>query len=278
MKTIFIVVGGMADLPDDELDGRTPLQEASVPSLDALAKCGCCGLITNVADDVPLTRENALLSLLAYDHSRGVPPQETLEDFGGGRPFFQHQLRYFVIPKFSGHGVVVTDNDCARGIGMMGLLRPLFTINADELATSDRKCGSLADKAKATVQAIEMFDFVLVYVDDAYVASLKGDVDAKIDALERIDRELIRPVADYVWNAKFQVTLVVTGDVVASWRQRRVVRGEVPAVRYFNDDLPYDTEHFDEESVKEGLLSAPMAGDLMRMLVQFEDTRPDEDI
>ena len=64
MKTIFIIVSGIADIPDLELEGRTPLMLAATPSLDALAKCGCCGSIMTLADDVPLTKTNAILSLL----------------------------------------------------------------------------------------------------------------------------------------------------------------------------------------------------------------------
>ncbi len=270
MKTIFIIVGGIADVADNELGGKTPLQAASVPSLDALAKCGCCGSVQVLPDEVPATSEAAVLSLLGYDFSRGIPPLDVLADFGGGKPFYPDLLRYFIIPKFSGHGVVITDKDTVRGIGMMAMLRPLFTISPEKAATSAHPCGTLADKAHAAVRAIEMFDFVLVYVDAPAVMSMRGDAEGKIDAIEEIDRELIRPVADYVWNAKLQMNLVVAGDVVASWRKRRMQRGEVPAVVYFNDDLPYDTASFDEETVKEGPLNAPLPGDLIRLLVSFE--------
>ncbi|MDE6400570.1 MAG: hypothetical protein K2L68_06900, partial [Muribaculaceae bacterium] len=100
--------------------------------------------------------------------------------------------------------------------------------------------------------------------------SLNVDVEGKMDVLERIDRELITPVADYVWNARLQMNLVVTGDLVTSWRDRATARGEVPAVVYFNDDLPYDMKAFDEKTVAEGPLNAPLPGDLMRLLASFE--------
>ena len=40
--------------------------------------------------------------------------------------------------------------------------------------------------------------------------------------------------------------------------------GEVPAVVYFNDDLPYDTQSFDEASVVDGPLGTPLPGDLIK--------------
>lgn len=276
MKTIFLVIGGLADIPDKTTDGKTPLQLADSPSLDTLAECGCCGLIKSVPDNVAPTTENAILSLLGYDFSRGRTSLTTLEACGRGNPFLQSDMRFFVIPKFSGHGVVISDNAVVRGIGMSAILRPLFTIDASEISSSSHPCGSLSDKAIAAIRAIESFDFVLVYVDDAEIMSLKGDLQGKIDAIGKIDNELVRPIADYVWNAKLQMNLVVTSDHVASWRNRRAIHGDVPAVVYFNDDLPYDTKRFDEEAVKDGPLNAPLPGDLIRKLISFEPYAGDE--
>lgn len=266
----MIIIGGLADIPEPALDDRTPLMIADTPALDALANCGCCGLIPGVDEYTELSQASAILSLLGHDMSRGIPDYKTLSDFGHGRPFDMDDLRFFVIPKFSGHGVTVTDSDLARGIGMMALLRPVFTVDPSALQASTNPCGTLTDKAKAAITASESFDFVVVYVDSPLQASLAGDPDAKADAIERIDKELIAPVADYVWNAKEQMNLVVCSDAIASWRNRDIVRGDIPAVVYFNDDLPYDTKRFDEVSVAEGPLSAPGQGDLMKMLISFE--------
>lgn len=270
MKTIFIILGGVADAADAGLGEETPLMAASTPSLDALAKCGCCGVIRNIPDGFPVTTENAVLSLLGYDFSRGVPSTRTLMTLGAGAPPPQSDVRYFIMPKFSGHGVVVSDNDAVRGIGMMAMLRPLYPLGESVELSEGHPCGSLHDKSLLAIKAIETFDFVLVYVGEADLASRNGDVDGKVDVIERIDRELITPVADYVWNAKLQMNLVVACDHVTSWKTRKCESGDVPAVVYFNDDLPYDTKAFNEVTAAEGPLNAPMPGDLMRLLVSFE--------
>lgn len=270
MKTIFIVIGGMADRPDETLQGETPLMMAATPSLDALAKCGCSGMIQTVPDGIAVTTENAILSLLGYDFSRGVPKRETLHGIGAGVPVNAKDIRYFVVPKFSGYGLIASDDDVVRGLGIMALLRPLFPSGDKAHITESHPCGSLADKAQLATRGIEMFDFVMIYVNEAEIASLSCDLHGKIDALEKIDRELITPVADYVWNAKFQMNLVVTGDHITSWKTGRHERGDVPAVVYFNDDLPYDTEAFDEVSMCDGPLNAPLPGDLIRKLISFE--------
>ena len=275
MKTIMIVVGGLADIPDASQGGQTPLMAASTPSLDALAKCGCAGVIGAMEDWVPATPEYGVLSLLGYDFDRGYVPATTLSKFGAGIEFPADSLRLFVVPKFSGHGVVVADSDSVRGAAMMAMLKPLFPMGDGVELSAQNPCGTLADKAALAIKAIDVFDFVLVYVDGPDKAAMRGDAQGKVDAIEKIDRELITPVADYVWNAKLQMNLVVTGDYVSSWKERRRLVGDVPAVVYFNDDLPYDTKKFDEESLKEGPLNAPIPGDLIRLLVSFEPSLDD---
>ena len=48
MKIAVLLGDGMADVPLDELDGCTPLQVASTPHLDALARDGVLGTASTV--------------------------------------------------------------------------------------------------------------------------------------------------------------------------------------------------------------------------------------
>jgi len=67
MKTIILQGDGIADLPTPELDGRTPLQVASTPSLDFLASQGAFGPLTLPGAGRPLTGDVTHLALLGYD-------------------------------------------------------------------------------------------------------------------------------------------------------------------------------------------------------------------
>lgn len=277
MKTIFIIASGIADIPETETGGETPLMLAETPSLDALARCGCCGSMCAIGDRAPLTRENAILSLLGYDFRRGAPSVGALERFGkipptdpiiwsaSGKDEDMRSPGFFIIPKFSGHGVAITSHPAIRGIARMALLRPL-----DVAGPEGESSSALKMKADAAVKAIEKNEFVLLHVECAASMSRKGDLEGKINAIESIDHDIISTIADYVWNAKEQMNMVVTCEGIVSWKQQRYLRGEVPAVVYFNDDLPYDTKQFDEESVIDGPLNTPLPGDLIRKLVSFE--------
>lgn len=257
----MIIISGMSDLPDAALSDRTPLMAAKVPMLDELARCGCCGTVMTVPEGINPGVSAAVLSLLGYDFSRGVPGEAELAAAGIGVPGTSLS-RFFVVPTFSGHGAVVSENPVVRGIGRMAFLK---SVNVEQLP--DDFAQTLANQAEAALDAIRTNEFVLVFIDQPRLMSLKGDVDGKILALEYIDRYLIATVADYVWGAKEQMNLVVTTDCISSWRLRENVAGDVPAVVYFNDDLPYDTDSFDELSVMDGPLDVPCEGELIRKLI-----------
>ena len=49
MKYVVLLCDGMADYPVDELGGKTPMQAAVKPHMDALAQRGTVGLVKTVA-------------------------------------------------------------------------------------------------------------------------------------------------------------------------------------------------------------------------------------
>ena len=52
-KRVLLVPDGMADLPIDELGGRTPLEVAHTPCMDALARDGVVGLVRTIPAGMP---------------------------------------------------------------------------------------------------------------------------------------------------------------------------------------------------------------------------------
>lgn len=79
MKYAIIIPDGCADEPQDSLAGRTPLQAADVPAMDAVAAEGVVGRANNVPDDLPPGSDVANLSLLGYnpyEHYTGRAPLE----------------------------------------------------------------------------------------------------------------------------------------------------------------------------------------------------------
>ena len=67
MKYVIIIPDGCADEPLESLGGKTPLQAATLPTMDAIAAAGCVGVTDNTPRDFPAGSEVANLCLLGYD-------------------------------------------------------------------------------------------------------------------------------------------------------------------------------------------------------------------
>jgi 2,3-bisphosphoglycerate-independent phosphoglycerate mutase len=70
MKYILLVPDGMADLPLEELDGRTCLEAAKTPNMDIMARTGIVGTVRNIPRGMTPASDVANLSILGYDPSK----------------------------------------------------------------------------------------------------------------------------------------------------------------------------------------------------------------
>ena len=86
MKHIVIIGDGMADRPDERLGGKTLLQAAHTPYMDALARMGRCGLLKTVPDDMHPGSEVANSSILGYDQHKVFEGRGPLEAASIGIP------------------------------------------------------------------------------------------------------------------------------------------------------------------------------------------------
>lgn len=67
MKYVLIVGDGMADYPVDALNGKTPLEVANKPNIDALTARGRSGLIKTIPRSMEPSSSIANLSILGYN-------------------------------------------------------------------------------------------------------------------------------------------------------------------------------------------------------------------
>ena len=79
MKYAIIIPDGCADEPQAGLEGKTPLQAADIPNMDAVARAGVVGRANHVPPSLPAGSDVANLSLLGYnplEHFTGRAPLE----------------------------------------------------------------------------------------------------------------------------------------------------------------------------------------------------------
>ena len=81
MKYVLILGDGMADRPIPELSGKTPLEYAKTPTLDALAKQSEIGLVHTIPEGMSPGSDTANMSVCGYDpkiYYTGRSPLEAL--------------------------------------------------------------------------------------------------------------------------------------------------------------------------------------------------------
>jgi 2,3-bisphosphoglycerate-independent phosphoglycerate mutase len=79
MKHAIIIPDGTADEPQQSLGGKTPLEAAEIPAMDAVAAAGVVGRSSNVPESLPPGSDVAMLSLLGYDPLRHFTGRAPLE-------------------------------------------------------------------------------------------------------------------------------------------------------------------------------------------------------
>ena len=79
MKYLLVIGDGMADNPVPELNGRTPLQTASIPSIDRMAAKGIVGRAVNCPKPLPAGSETAILSIFGCDPRRYFTGRSPME-------------------------------------------------------------------------------------------------------------------------------------------------------------------------------------------------------
>jgi 2,3-bisphosphoglycerate-independent phosphoglycerate mutase len=86
MKYLFLVGDGMADLPLAKLGGRTPLEAARTPAMDAVAAAGVVGRVATVPQGLPPGSDVANLALMGYDPARYYRGRAPIEAASLGVP------------------------------------------------------------------------------------------------------------------------------------------------------------------------------------------------
>ena len=67
MKFVLVIPDGAADEPQPSLGGKTPLQAAVIPHMDAVAASGFIGQADHVPASMPSGSDVGTMSLFGYD-------------------------------------------------------------------------------------------------------------------------------------------------------------------------------------------------------------------
>ncbi|MDD4133436.1 MAG: 2,3-bisphosphoglycerate-independent phosphoglycerate mutase [Methanocorpusculum sp.] len=83
-KILLLIIDGVGDRPCACLGNKTPLQAASLPNLDRLAREGICGIMDPIAPGIRAGSDTSHLSLLGYPPQKYYTGRGPLEAAGCG--------------------------------------------------------------------------------------------------------------------------------------------------------------------------------------------------
>lgn len=158
------------------------------------------------------------------------------------------------------NGAIISAVDLVRGTGMLAGWKRIDVPGATGYLDTD-----YAAKGRAAIQALEDHDLVCVHVEAPDEASHEGRADAKIEALERIDREIVAPLLEALprygnWR------LLISPDHSTMLRTRAHDRAPVPWAMC-GTGLSGSGRPYDEIAAREG--DGPFLKEGWRLMERF---------
>lgn len=87
-RLLYVLLDGVGDRPNSELNGLTPLESAKTPYMDKLARMGISGLVYPVGEGIAPESDIAVFHMLGYEFSEeGYMGRGVVEALGAGMDF-----------------------------------------------------------------------------------------------------------------------------------------------------------------------------------------------
>jgi 2,3-bisphosphoglycerate-independent phosphoglycerate mutase len=152
--------------------------------------------------------------------ARGERPATQIWLWGQGRA---PHLRPFA-KRYGKRGAIISGVDLVRGVGIL-----LGWTRLDVTGVTDYLDNDYAAQGRAAVAALEAYDLVCAHIEAPDEASHEGRADAKVKALEEIDRHIVGPLLEAL-PAHGDWRILVSPDHRTPVRTRAHAHGAVPFV------------------------------------------------
>jgi 2,3-bisphosphoglycerate-independent phosphoglycerate mutase len=188
---------------------------------------------------------------------RGEHPATQIWLWGQGRA---PQLRPFA-EVYGKHGAIISAVDLVRGVGLLLGWARIDVPTATGYLDTDYRA-----KGRAGVKALENHDLVCVHIEAPDEASHEGRVDAKVRALEEIDRHVVGPLIEAL-PAYGDWRIMVSPDHRTLLRTRAHAHGVVPVAMAGTGIASRRQDSYDEAVAAASELGFERGHELMRVFL-----------
>ncbi len=144
-------------------------------------------------------------------------------------------------------GAVITAVDLLRGIGRLIGWKIVDVPTATGYLDTD-----YAAKGQAAIETLKSgIDFVVVHVEASDEASHEGNVEAKLEALQRIDADIVAPLHAYL-QSQGEYRLLISPDHPTFLRTKTHSHGYVPFAIAGTGISPDEARTYDEVVARDG--------------------------
>ncbi|MCH7685422.1 MAG: cofactor-independent phosphoglycerate mutase [Planctomycetes bacterium] len=150
--------------------------------------------------------------------------------------------------RFGISGAVITAVDLLRGMGLLLGWQIIEVPGATGYTDTD-----YAAKGKSAIETLKDVDLVVVHVEATDEASHEGDAQAKVAALEKIDREIVGPVHQFL-KSQGDYRILVSPDHPTFLRTKTHAHGYVPFTMCGHGVNPDGLNSYDEATAAKSKL------------------------
>jgi 2,3-bisphosphoglycerate-independent phosphoglycerate mutase len=159
--------------------------------------------------------------------------------------------------RFGRSGAMITAVDLLRGIAALLGWKNVAVPGATGYLDTD-----YAAKGQHAIRALEESDLVIVHVEATDEASHEGNAQAKVEALERIDRDIVGPLHAHL-RQQGDYRILVSPDHPTFLRTKTHSHGYVPFALCGTGVIPETAQSYDEATAAASSLVFDRGCDLM---------------
>ncbi|MEM9411399.1 MAG: cofactor-independent phosphoglycerate mutase [Planctomycetota bacterium] len=160
-------------------------------------------------------------------------------------------------------GAMITAVDLLRGLASLIGWQRIEVPGATGYTDTD-----YAAKGAYGIRCLSDYDIVCVHVEASDEASHEGDTKKKVEALERIDADIVGPILNHLDEQGEPFRILVTPDHPTFIRTKTHTHGDVPFVICGHEIQPDSFVSYDEENAAKSDISFDQGFELMPEFVR----------